>query len=159
MGDERTLPKYIKALRGKWALLLLAAAGVLLLLLGGGQPAAQAAPDSSEEAARTEAYRAALTEELCTLCSRVRGAGRVELVLTLSGGEETVYATDVGQDGRTDYVLSGGEGLLLYRKPPAVLGVGVVCDGGGDPAVCHELTALLSATLGIGSNRIYITCT
>ena len=67
MGDERTLPKYIKALRGKWALLLLAAAGVLLLLLGGGQPAAQAAPDSSEEAARTEAYRAALTEELCAL--------------------------------------------------------------------------------------------
>lgn len=156
MADEKTLPKYIKALRGKWALLVLAAAGILLLLLGGGQTGGTEAKSQADEAARAEAYRTSLEEELTALCSEVAGAGRVHLLLTLDGGEEAVYAADSTGDGRTDYVLSGGEGLLLYRKNPTVLGVGVVCEGGRDPAVCRELTSLLSATLGIGSNRIYI---
>lgn len=159
MADEKALSKYKKALRGKWPLLLLAAAGILLLLLGSGQTAATSSTgDAQEAAARAEAYRTALSEELTALCSKVKGAGRVDLVLTLAGGEEAVYACDSSGEGRSDYVLSGGEGLLLYRKNPTVLGVGVVCEGGGDPAVCRELTALLSATLGIGSNRIYISC-
>ena len=158
MADEKSIPRYIKALRGKWGLLLLAAVGILLLLVGGGQPKASASAGETDAIARAEAYRATLTEELIALCEQVKGAGRVRLVLTLAGGEEAVYATDSTADGRTDYVLSGGEGLLLYRKNPTVLGVGVVCEGGNDPAVCRELTALLSATLGVGSNRIYISC-
>lgn len=157
MADERTLPKYLKALRGKWVLLLLAAAGILLLLLGSGQSNPTTKTVSvADEAARIERYRVALEEELVSLCGQVQGAGRVHLVLTLEGGEQSVYATDSSKDGRIDYVLSGGGGLLLYRKSPAVLGVGVVCEGGADPAVCRELTSLLSATLGIGTNRIYI---
>ncbi len=158
MADERGLQKYGKLLRGKGLLLLLAAAGILLLLLGSGARGGNtdAAQSAQDEAAGTEAYRAALTQELVALCSRVEGAGEVHLLLTLSGGGEAVYAADSTADGRTDHVLSGGEGLLLYRKTPAVLGVGVVCKGGKDPSVCRELTALLSATLGIGSNRIYI---
>lgn len=159
MADEQGLKKYGKLLRGKGLLLLLAAAGILLLLLGSGGRGgntATAQQNAQDEAARTEAYRVALTQELVALCGRVAGAGEVHLVLTLAGGGEAVYAADSTADGRTDYVLSGGEGLLLYRKKPAVLGVGVVCTGGRDPAVCRELTALLSATLGIGSNRIYI---
>ena len=157
MTDETLFQKYVKTLRGKWVLLLLAVGGILLLLLGSSQSGNATRVDSGQEvAARAEAYRSVLTEELTTLCSEVAGAGRVRLVLTLAGGEESVYAFDSSADGRTDYVLSGGEGLLLCRKNPTVLGVGVVCEGGGDPSVCRELTALLSATLGIGSNRIYI---
>ena len=156
MADKEKRTALFEQLKKKWLLPALAVAGILLLLLGGGQGSGQ--PAAQEDGVRTEEYRAALTEELEALCGRVRGAGKVHLVLTLAGGEEAVYAADRDADGRIDYVLSGGEGLLLYRKAPAVLGVGVVCEGGGDDAVCRELTALLSATLGIGSNRIYISC-
>lgn len=161
MGEEKAWQKYTKALRGKWGLLLLALAGVVLLLLSSGQGAGKAGQTEATgigTAAEAEAYRAALSEELTALCSRVKGAGQVSLVITLSGGEEAVYAVDHSGEGRTDYVLSGGEGLLLSYKNPTVVGVGVVCEGGQDAAVCRELTALLSATLGIGSNRIYISC-
>lgn len=161
MGEEKTWQKYTKVLRGKWALLLLALLGVLLLLLSSGQGAGSAGQGTAGgvgTAAEAEAYRTALREELTTLCSRVQGAGQVSLVITLSGGEEAVYAVDHNGEGRTDHVLSGGEGLLLSYQNPTVVGVGVVCEGGQDAAVRRELTALLSATLGIGSNRIYITC-
>ena len=158
MKDEGLLARCGRMLRGKGALILLAAAGVLLLLLGGGQAGTARNAGEDEDAARSEEYRQMLTQEMTALCGRVKGVGSVQLVITLAGGEEAVYATDSGADGRTDYVLAGGEGLLLYRKNPAVLGVGVVCTGGGDPAVQAELTALLSAALGIGSNRIHISC-
>ena len=157
MKDEGVLAKCRKLLCGKWAFVLLAAAGLLLLLLGSGQ-SATAQQTGQDIAARSEEYRLMLTEELTALCGRVRGVGSIKLVITLVGGEEAIYATDSSEEGRTDYVLSGGEGLLLYRKNPTVLGVGVVCAGGDDPTVRAELSALLSATLGIGCNRIHISC-
>ncbi len=158
MGENKLLSKYFKGFKGKEILLLLLAAGILLLFLGGSSK--EAAPSTSEGAAdvaaRTEAYRVALEEELTLLCSRVEGVGELELLLTLEGSERAVYATDIGQNGRTDYVISGGEGLLLYREHPSVRGVAVVCEGGNDPAVRARLTSLLSALLAIGSNRISI---
>lgn len=158
MGENGLFSKYFKGLKGKGMLLLLLAVGILLLFLGGGseQKTVGKEEGAADVAARTEAYRVALEEELTLLCSQVEGVGRLDLLLTLEGSERAVYATDTGESGRTDYVMSGGEGLLLYREYPAVRGVAVVCEGGADPAVRAQLTALLSALLDIGTNRISI---
>lgn len=144
----------IKELLKKPLILILIAAGVLLLLFGGTGSSTPA--EKTTLAEETEAYRKALEGELTALCEKVSGAGKVTLLLTLDGSEEAVYAKDE-RNGATDYVVSSGEGLLLYRRHPAVLGVAVVCTGGDRADVRAELTSLLSAALGIGANRIYIT--
>ena len=141
-------------MKGKWLLLLLAAVAVGLLLLGG-QGEGEARADGGTQ--ENEAYRHALEEELASLCEKVAGVSDVALVLTLEGGERAVYAQDSSQNGAQDYVTVSGNGLLLYREYPAVRGVAVVCRGGDNSAVRAELTALLSALLNVGSNRIYIT--
>ena len=156
MADEKNLSPIWKNLLKKPLILLLAAAGVFLLLLGNATTDTSKKTAESSLVAETEAYRKALESDLVALCEQVSGAGKVSLLLTLDGSEEAVYAKDERQNGATDYVVSSGEGLLLYRKHPAVLGVAVVCTGGADPSVRGELTALLSAVLGIGSNRIHI---
>lgn len=158
MGDEKLLGKYWKNLKGKGLLLLLAALGILLLLFGGGSGngVAEGAEDGGVLREQTESYRQALEEELTALCSKVRGAGQVSLLITLEGSEEKTYAADTTQSGAQDYVIQGGEGLLLGRQNPKVTGVAVVCTGGADPAVCRELTSLICAALNIGSNRVYI---
>ena len=38
-----------------------------------------------------------------------------------------------------------------------IIGIGIVCRGGGDPKIQRELLSLVSAACGIGSNRIFIT--
>ena len=38
-----------------------------------------------------------------------------------------------------------------------VVGIGIVCRGGGDPRIQRELISLISAACGVGSNRIFIT--
>lgn len=144
-------------------ILLGAGAGILLLLIGSGwfsspQKTAESAetPTAQEE---LEAYRASLEERIAALCSSVAGVGNVRAAVTLAGGFETVYATET-KNGATVYATVGSgsnaEALVISRKPPEVAGIGVVCRGGGDPAIRGELTALLSSAFRVPSNRIYI---
>ena len=117
--------------------LLLAAAGILLLFSGGGLFSSGTKTDAGTDPA---AYRVALERELSTLCAEVKGVGRVSVMITLAEGERTTYAGS----------------KVSSVTPPAVLGAAVVCDGGGDPQTKAELIRLLSALLGIGSNRVTV---
>ena len=101
---------------------------------------------------------------MAAICSRVAGVGAVEVIVTLESGYEYVYATDkkvtVGGES-TSYITvgSGDDESLVYitERLPAILGIGVVCTGGMDSTVRREVTALLSAAFGVGSNKIYVT--
>lgn len=152
--------------------LVIALVGVLLgaLLLFFGNRAGMNTPDSTPNAPpetpvhSVEVYRAELESRAKTLCAHVAGVGEVDVLITLSGGFEYVYAADTRSAAggmTTTYVTVGsgsGESLVyITEKPPAIVGIGVVCGGGMDPTVRQEVTALLSAAFGIGSNKIYVT--
>ncbi len=157
MANENRIQKYKDLLSGKKWLLLLLALAILLLLFGGsvGKGQTQGTTDA-EITERTEAYRRELEERLAALCAEVEGAGRVSVMITLDGTARAVYATDTRGDGKSDYVVSGGKGLLLSHAYPDVVGVAIVCDGGGNADVTDKLTRLSAAALGIGTNRIYV---
>lgn len=129
--------------------------GVTLLLLGGlgGTTAAR----EESELDSPEAYRAELETTLTALCTSVRGAGKVTVLVTLSGGYEYVYATD--RNGGCVTVGSGSSerAVIASVRAPTVCGVGIVCDGADDPRVAEELCELVCSALGIGRNRIYVT--
>lgn len=149
-------------------ILLLVALGALLLLFGsrlGGDKESTAPTVPSEDAARTvEAYRMELESRMEAICSRVAGVGEVEVVVTLEGGFSYVYATDKkttsGGESLTYITVGSGDRespVYLTEKAPTILGIGVVCTGGMDATVRREVTALLSAAFGVGSNKIYVT--
>jgi hypothetical protein len=98
------------------------------------------------------------------ICRQVAGVGEVDVAVTLDGGFSYVYATDkkttVGGESLTYVTVGSGDGetlVYLSEKAPAVVGIGVVCTGGMDPTVRREVTSLLSAAFGVGSNKIYVT--
>lgn len=129
--------------------------GLLLLLYGsfGGESEGKAA----DAAPSAEQYKRELTQEIEELCSRVSGVGRVTVLISLEGGYEYVYAKDA--DGDCVSIGSGSSKQAVVENilPPNLMGVGIVCDGGKDAATRAALTELLSAALGIGANKIYIT--
>ena len=147
-------------LKGLWEvvrknrlLFLLGVAGlVLLLFVGRGTKEADAAPSPLLQC---ESYRAALEEELASLCGNVRGVGRVRVFLTLASTELALYEKNVSGDSET-LASVGGEGLLVAYEMPRVRGVTVVCEGGGDPVVKAELYALLSAALSLRATQIHV---
>lgn len=153
-----------KAGKKKMLLILLGAGvGILLLLLGSGwfSPSAKnteekLAKDVQEE---LDDYRTALEGRIRALCESVDGVDQVTVAVTLSGSFETVYATEL-RDGNEHYVTLGSGSsavaLPLYRTEPEIVGIGIVCRGGGNDNVRRELTSLLSSLFHIPSNRIYI---
>jgi hypothetical protein len=142
--------------------------GAALLLFGnrwGGKDQA-AAPDApSAVASRSaEEYRAELEARMEDICRQVAGVGEVDVAVMLDGGFSYVYATDkkttVGGESLSYVTVGSGDGetlVYLSEKAPAVMGIGVVCTGGMDPTVRREVTSLLSAAFGVGSNKIYVT--
>lgn len=169
-SSERCLTAMKKS--GKLAVAVAAVLLGALLLIGGntlfGKKGVDKSPSESPAdgvvTRTTEEYRADLEARMEAICARVTGVGAVEVIVTLEGGYEYVYATDkkvtVGGES-TSYITvgSGDEESLVYitERLPPILGIGVVCTGGMDPAVRREVTALLSAAFGVGSNKIYVT--
>ena len=153
---------------GKLAVaLFFVAIGVFLLLFGnrvGKDTASQGGDPSSEAFTYTvEEYRAELEARMEAICSQVTGVGEVEVVVMLDGGFSYVYATDkkTNSSGESLSYVTVGSGdreslVYLTEKAPAIVGIGVVCAGGMDPTVRREVTSLLSAVFGIGSNKIYV---
>ena len=150
----------------RWGAVILAGAlGVLLLLFGGnleekkekGTEAVMAVPND------VEAYGREVEERVKELCSTVAGAGESRVAVTLGGGYEALYAVNSQSNStgsRKEFVMSGSgsseEPLLLGYTTPSVAGIGIVCEGGGDPLVRKTLVELVSATLGISSSKIYV---
>ncbi|MBQ9777531.1 MAG: hypothetical protein IJW22_01275 [Clostridia bacterium] len=158
--NESRILRFFRA-KGKLPLLVCGAVlGVLLLVVGasGSEKSTQGAESSFEQQsfAELERYKAELERELETLCASVAGVSQVEVMVTLSRGARVLYATDA--DGDPAKVGTGSAQEPLYRtvEPPAIAGIGVVCRGGGDPNVAATLCELLSTSLGISSNRVFI---
>ena len=103
-------------------------------------------------------------EKLESLLSRIKGAGRVEVMITYGGEAEKVPAyessanTASTQDGEKSTLsesasqqpaFRGDQAVVLTEKRPQVLGVIVVAEGAADFVVRAELARAVQVALGI----------
>jgi len=139
-------------------LLIILIAGIVLILVGSrmSKNGTEKQPEAAEAVSISE-YEKLLEAKIKNLCEQVEGVSGVTVALSLEGGYEYVYATD----GSDDYVLVGSgndeSGMFLAQKAPKISGIGIVCNGGGDPRIQKELLSLISAACGVGTNKIFIT--
>ena len=159
---RRGIPAFLRSKGRLWLLAGGVILGVLLLLMGGGVSTEGKQTDAvqqekTETAQDLANYQKALESELEGLCEAVAGVGQADVMVTLGSSCRVIYTTEA--DGEVVVVGSGNSQKPLSRtlQPPTVVGVGVVCKGGQNAAVQHTLTELISTTLGIPSNRVYIT--
>ena len=139
-------------------LVLMGLAGLALLAVSAWLPAESTAPPAVQGESTTD-YAAQLEQRLTALISRVEGAGKAVVMVTLESGSESVYAIDTDSDGSSTHVLLGSgraDGLVETVQTPRILGVAVVCEGGGSAAVQGRVTALLEALTGLGASHITV---
>lgn len=162
---KNELPSVLRSLQnGKGRTSLAVAVGVLAMLL---LLLSELLPGSSTQktavsAAQTVAvsqYQTRLEQQLEGLISQLQGAGRTTVMVTLTTGEETVYAVDT-QTGdlqqETHVLLRDGSALAETTYLPQVCGVAVLCEGGGDVRVAARITELLHSLLDLPTNRICV---
>lgn len=95
------------------------------------------------------------------------GVGRVKALVSIDSLEERIIARDTesasGEDSlkvKEEYVLikdgNNTKGLTLKVITPVIRGVAVSCEGGDSNIVRAEITKLVSAGLGISSNKVWV---
>ena len=131
------LNKIIEAFKGKKKIaliLLLVSLGLMLIAISSMDAGLEADSNDLSE------YKEALEKRLEKLCSEVDGVGKCTVMVTFSRGEENTY--------------KGSQ--LTESKPPEVLGVTVVCDGGDSAQVKARISQMLCALFDIGANRVAV---
>lgn len=160
------LPSVLRSLQnGKGRTSLAVAVGVLamlLLLLSEFLPGSstQKTTVSAVPTAAVSQYQTQLEQQLEELISQLQGAGKTTVMVTLTTGEETVYAVDTQtgdvQQQETHVLLQDGSALAETTYLPQVCGVAVLCEGGGDVRVAARITELLHSLLDLPANRICV---
>ena len=159
------LPSVLRSLQnGKGRTSLAVAVGVLamlLLLLSEFLPGSSTQKTvSAVPTAAVSQYQTQLEQQLEELISQLQGAGKTTVMVTLTTGEETVYAVDTQtgdvQQQETHVLLQDGSALTETTYLPQVCGVAVLCEGGGDVRVAARITELLHSLLDLPANRICV---
>lgn len=157
--DNIALRHQGKALFKKYRyVLLVLLAGLMLMTI----PEKDRPPEQT--AASSQPSQTTVAQQLEEILSRVRGAGKVKVLLTEYRGSETVYQTDTDRSEDTlrsdTVILSGSDreeaGLIRQTNPPVYLGALIVCQGGDVPSVRLAIVEAVMSVTGLKSTDITV---
>ncbi len=138
-------------------------AGILLMLLPSGTN-----KDKIKTEQITVSTEKTMEERLTDALSQIRGAGRVQVMLTEAAGPETIYKTDENSSHSGDNSSSQKDtvtvtdenraenGLITQVIPPRYQGALIVCQGADDPMVRLAITEAVASLTGLRTDRITI---
>ena len=132
---------------------LLALVGVCLIVFSN---MSQSSEPVSQEIDYDE-YTRYLEEKLEEFILSMDGIKKANVILTLDTSSEQIYAQN--QSNYDFLTISSGNGespVKVTEVFTTIRGVAVACTGGDNDEVKMKLTRLISAYLGISSNRIEI---
>lgn len=143
-------------------------AGILLLTISIPERQETKTDAVTETSFDLEAFQKNMAERL----SQIEGAGRVEVMLSLESGEESVFASDINrssqlseQDSSESYqsqtavVSDGSYGetpILIKNNYPVFRGAVIICEGADDSRVRLAITNAVTALCGISSDHVSI---
>ena len=136
--------------------------GVILMCLPAGKDRAD--PEQEAASEQTVVTEVCLEDSLAAILSQIKGAGKVEVLLTEAKGAETVYQSDSSMGGdstRLDTVTvtdkeRSQNGLVRQINPPSYQGAIVVCQGADSPSVRLAIVQAVSSVTGLGSDHITV---
>lgn len=107
-------------------------------------------------------YKEDLRLEIEDICLQIAGVRSAHAVVFFDGVGESIYATNTqtGNTDKSEYVIVGSgsssHALYLGESLPALSGIGVTCNTGGQIGVRSEVSALLAAAYGLPMTRVYV---
>lgn len=154
--------KYFGQIMNTKTLLIIFIVGMVLLLLPSGRPSEPKEVSNVNNTSKEE-----IETELETILSKIKGAGKVDVMITLEDNGATHYAQDEqyrsGDSEKTtekSHVFSKKssteEPLIIKRTEPKISGILVCAEGAGNPQVKSNIISAASALLGIKSHRIEV---
>ena len=109
------------------------------------------------------AYAAELEDKLENILSKIEGAGKVSVAISLESGAETVLATEItvtetvnGTETVETPIIINGETVVLKELYPKIAGVLIVAEGANSISVLSRIQQAAVSLLDININQIEI---
>jgi stage III sporulation protein AG len=122
--------------------------------------------NNNEKNVQTDAittYVTSIENKLANALSKVAGAGRVEVVITVESGMETVLAmkttekqTANGVEIETTPLIVNGKTVVIKENFPKIVGVLIVAEGAEKISVMNKIQQATISLLDININQIQI---
>ena len=148
----------------RYAVLILVI-GVALMLIPGKKNTQQS---TTEPQTQIQTQQRDVAGELTQILGQIQGVGRVQVMLTVSAGEKTIYQEDsdvtTGETSssiRKDTVIITDSGktqqaLVSQVIPPTYLGAIIVCQGGDLASVKMAVMDAVSKATGLPADKISV---
>lgn len=176
MNIQERIKKLFKGKRGVNVAIFVGLAGIIIIFLSDYFPTDNSSEPDASQFSVTE-YADYLEEKLERIVSKIDGAGKCNIAVTLAASEEYIYVYDNNKSTETEQSENGyseknsneksyskiindaGDEALVTTAvlTPSINGVVVVCDGGEDEAVKTAVRDAIAAVLNISKDKIYIT--
>lgn len=104
-------------------------------------------------------YVESLENKLKSCLTKVKGAGKVDVIISIESGMETVLATEKTESGGViveSPVLVNGKTVVLKESYPEIVGVVIVSQGANNLSVKIALLNAACVYLDIPENKIEI---
>ena len=151
MSIENVFDK-LKNNKGIIITVLLAAAGIMMILLSGNREKSSAMRTDHDDFS-FEKYESSLEKRLEEKINKIDGVSSCDVILLI----ETSYIYDSSDSGNySDLFVKGTESDKVSENAPKIRGVAVICSGGGEARIKKDITDMLSALLGIPTNKIWV---
>ena len=105
----------------------------------------------STDAQNVSSYVTELEKKLSKSLSEVKGAGRVEVIISVESGFKSVY-----KESADGLVLVNGKPVVVTEGYPAITGVIIVAEGANNLSVKISLLSAARIFLNIGEEKIKI---
>ena len=141
--------------------ILIVLLGIILMCLPSREKTEEVPTQSAITAENSEN---SLQSMLSSILSQIKGAGKVEVLLTEARGPETMYQTDTNSGSETDrldtVIISRSDrsqnGLVRQVNPPSYMGAIVVCQGADNAQVRLAIVQAVSSVTGLGADHITV---
>ena len=105
----------------------------------------------STNAQNVSSYVTELEKKLSKSLSEVKGAGRVEVIISVESGFKSVY-----KESTDGLVLVNGKPVVVTEGYPAITGVIIVAEGANNLSVKISLLSAARIFLNVGEEKIKI---
>ncbi len=138
-------------------------AGLVLMVLPTSTNNTQTQGSLHNETTQTES----ISDSLAQILTKIDGAGKVEVLLSIAQGQQTIYQTDNTYSGsensatKSDTVIitdsqRNQRGLIEQINPPKYQGAIIVCQGAESASVRLAIVNAVSNITGLGTDRISV---
>lgn len=153
---ENKLSSVLKKFKTEYLILIALAIVAVIIFMGGFQSSETVTTQES-----VQSYVDGLEKKLESCLSKVKGAGKVEVIISVSSGMQTVFATEKTYQSSKGETVEGpiivnGKPIVTKEAYPEITGVVIVAEGAANLSVKVDLHDACRTFLSVSTEKIQI---